>query len=94
MGSALHIQEPNLSGQLEVSPNPTTGKIQARIAGAKGKTVIKITDARGRQILQKQFTTNGEVYDFNADLSGHKPGLYLMQVNNKWVKASRKIILQ
>ncbi|HKK68105.1 MAG TPA: T9SS type A sorting domain-containing protein, partial [Bacteroidales bacterium] len=94
MGSALHIQEPNLSGQLEVSPNPTSGLIKARIAGAKGKTILSIIDAQGREILRKQFETNGEFYEFNADLSDHKPGLYLIQVNNKWVKASRKIILR
>ncbi len=94
MGSALHIQEPNLSGQLDVSPNPTSGAIKARIAGAKGKTILNIIDAQGREILRKQFETNGEVYEFNADLSDHKPGLYLIQVNNKWVKASRKIILR
>lgn len=75
---------------LTIYPNPTSGKIKLVLDQIpQNGTYLTVTDVTGRIIL-KQFIQNKEQW---IDLSGNKPGVYLVKTNLKDVKV-QKILLK
>ena len=71
-------------------PNPTDGMIIMDVPQDSGIT-LEVTDASGVPVFRKGFT-KGEVVV--ADLTGHKPGIYLMQAKTAIGRYVAKIILK
>lgn len=71
-------------------PNPTDGMIIMDVPQDSGIT-LEVTDASGVPVFRKGFT-KGEVVV--TDLTGHKPGIYLMQAKTAIGRYVAKIILK
>lgn len=82
----------NLSGQVSVYPNPTSGVLNLEIAGAvpNGNAFIEVSDVLGL-VVTVQRATNGLQ---QIDLTGWPHGLYTVQVHNGAQVTTRRITLQ
>ena len=81
---------------LQVSPNPTSGRllIQMPLAGNENKEVnIVFSDMMGKMILSKKYQLTGDLFKEELDLSSLAQGTYLLQVQTGDKLISRKIVL-
>ena len=81
---------------LQVSPNPTTGRllIQMPLFGDEGKEVnIVFSDMMGKLILSKKYQVTGDMFKEELELSALAQGTYLLQVQTGDKLISRKIVL-
>ena len=64
---------------IEVFPNPASNKLQVRLSGITGKTLIDLFDMTGKQVITTSTFTNNAV----IDLSKLAKGLYLIRITNQ-----------
>ena len=64
---------------IEVFPNPTSNKLQIRLSGISGKTLIELFDMTGKQVSTTRIAANNAV----IDLSKLAKGLYLIRITNQ-----------
>ena len=81
-----------LNGQVSVYPNPTSGLVNVKIAGAlpNGNAIIEVRDMLGR-VVTAQRATNGLQ---QLDLTGWPHGLYTVQMYNGTQVTKHRITLQ
>lgn len=82
----LGITDPNLSGDLLVYPNPTSGSITIEGLPAEG-SVIKVIDLNGRQLIS--FECLSEMTEIN--LEALAPGQYMIEVINNEQMITKRI---
>ena len=77
----------------KVYPNPTTGKFIIDIYNPENddKTIFQIIDLLGNTILLKEPDHSNR---YEADLSGYKPGMYIIRVMQGDKAGTKKIIKQ
>ncbi|QHT67189.1 T9SS type A sorting domain-containing protein [Rhodocytophaga rosea] len=82
-----------LSTLIKVYPNPTTGKISIILPADFGQEVeISVWDALGRNVMNKNLTTNSNQYKEVFDLSTEKSGVYLLKIQTSKGVTFRRII--
>ena len=82
----LGITDPNLSGDLLVYPNPTSGSITIEGLPAEG-SVINVIDLNGRQLIS--FECLSEMTEIN--LEALAPGQYMIEVINNEQMITKRI---
>ncbi|MBS1629275.1 MAG: T9SS type A sorting domain-containing protein [Bacteroidetes bacterium] len=75
---------PNIGSQVDMQlyPNPTSGKLQLRIQAAKvlQDVVLSVSDLNGRRVWYKQIHTLPQRYAEEIDLSGAPSGTYFVEI--------------
>jgi endonuclease I len=76
----LAVRGPGTAGQLELYPNPATGRVSLRLPGAATRSAtIEVLDALGRTV--RQFTAPvGEATAATLELAGLPAGLYAVRL--------------
>jgi len=87
--TAVGINE-NQSLLFDIYPNPSNGKIHVNFNKNINNIQLVVTDVRGKVIVNKKINQNENM----IDLSGNKPGIYFIRVNNKDNVYTGKIILK
>lgn len=89
----ISIQEIDISGEIQVYPNPAREYVHLQFGDISGAVDIRITDIQGRQILQKAGVAvpNSEI---PVDLSALKPGVYVMTVHRGETFGSFRLTVQ
>jgi hypothetical protein len=72
---------------LMVYPNPSEGIVHVNLPPDK-ISVLKVYDLTGRQVMTREATGL-----YQLDLSGRRPGLYLLQVHSEWGTEVVKVLL-
>lgn len=83
------IDNNSVLADLNVYPNPTKNVVNVEVANATEYS-ITISDMLGRTVITEK--AQGEKY--TIDLSGNRSGVYLMTIESKGVKTTKKIILE
>lgn len=88
--ASIGIQE-NLLGLLEITPNPSSGRIYLQLAeGVNNNSTISIRDLTGRLIMERSFNSYPAM---EVDIA-HK-GLYIVSLHEDGVlRGSSKLIIQ
>lgn len=71
------------SRAFEVFPNPARDQVSIRLRTAPGPVTIRLVDASGWEILQKQLTSGGGRLSTTIDIRKLKPGLYYILANDE-----------
>lgn len=71
--------ESRSNSDIVVYPNPAANKLNVVVKD--GYTWLRLVDVRGRVVLDKQATTSNS-QGIELDVSGFKPGMYLLHINN------------
>lgn len=81
--------------ELNVSPNPGTGKFTVRFNLAEtGPTDMRVIDINGQVVYEESLDNFGGRYHKEFDISGFAKGIYYMQVTQNGKSFSRKVITQ
>jgi hypothetical protein len=92
---ALSFGDPgfeNLDIDIQVFPNPTTGKLKMEIWNLNDPRVTAVIyNTNGAVVMYKEFSTTGQI---DIDLTGKVSGLYLMRVVADNREFLHKIVLQ
>ncbi len=83
------IDNNSVLADLNVYPNPTKNVVNVEVANATEYS-ITISDMLGRTVITEK--AQGEKH--TLDLSGNRSGVYLMTIESKGVKTTKKIILE
>ena len=94
-GSArLGSGEPEASGSLVVSPNPSEGQLRVRFATQLGVGYsLRIVDLQGRALQGWQVVGTGGEYDERVEITGSARGTVLVVLEGGGRKESRKVVL-
>jgi hypothetical protein len=78
---------------LQVSPNPTSGRLLIQMPLLDGNKEVNIvfSDMMGKMILSKKYQLTGNLFKEELDLSALAQGTYLLQVQTGDKLISRKI---
>lgn len=84
---------------MEISPNPTTGVFNLRVAGFEHQVLTTIFDATGRQVWQQRIGSEdlaGGQAQVTVDLSESRfsAGLYLVTVAGDGTVLTQRLIVQ
>ncbi len=82
----------NISNQLatmSVYPNPTTGMLNITLPSLSEKSVLKLHDIQGREIINKETNLTNE----SLNIGNLQEGVYLLTVENGTSKITKKIVL-
>jgi hypothetical protein len=85
----IEIAEKSTLLQVELYPNPTEDQVTISIPGNENKVSYQITDMNGRLFEQSHFTGSEAV----LDLSGNKPGIYILRMEVKGEVVTRRIVV-
>jgi hypothetical protein len=84
----------NQGVQLITLPNPSQGSFKFSINGMEDMVNLKVVNAIGKTVYQKEnIEVNGN-YNTTIDLSGHSNGIYYINIEGKNSTYFKKIILQ
>ncbi|WP_333667209.1 S8 family serine peptidase, partial [Flavobacterium sp.] len=85
---ALATPENELAN-VKVYPNPTKGIINISLPSALDKTLLKLHDIQGREILSKETNAANEV----INIENLQEGVYLLSIENGKNKTTKKVVL-
>lgn len=78
-----------------VSPNPNNGKFSVTVQGdEKEKTTISITDASGKQLLNKTVKGEKGKLDTAIDLTNEKAGVYIITITQGKKMTQKKVVIE
>jgi hypothetical protein len=81
---------------LEVSliSNPVTGRIEYKINSSKGgKTEISLMNISGQKFVQQSVLLNEGVHNYSIEVTGFKPGMYILSVADRETVKNCKVII-
>jgi hypothetical protein len=91
---ALGINEPELSSNITISPNPNQGKFTLQLNNLKTPMAeVTVSDLLGRVVLQQDLKATGNQISQEITLPETK-GMYLLQVKAGEQISTRKIIVE
>jgi hypothetical protein len=70
----------------EVFPNPAQDQVYIQLQHAPGPVTIRVVDAGGREVLQKQLSLSGGSLSTMIDIRKLQPGIYYILANNEKLK--------
>lgn len=76
---SVTIEKSSNELNVEVFPNPASNKLQVRLSGITGKTLIELFDMTGKQVITTNVGTNNAI----IDLSKLTKGFYLIRITNQ-----------
>jgi hypothetical protein len=74
------------SRTFEVFPNPARDQVHIQLRAAPGPVTIRVVDASGREVLQKQLTSVGGSLSTTQDIRKLTPGLYFIKAGAEKLK--------
>lgn len=92
--STTAIGGENLSYNLSVYPNPTSGKFVLELSGKSKSVTISLVDVLGRIVLSKGSIELVNTTQVSFDITGMKPGVYMLVVETGLVKEMRRVVLK
>jgi len=85
----LSIEPRAIASGLQISPNPSSGMVQVNYeqASALNGVQVRVIDLQGRPVFTQSYSTQGNRFNQNIDLSNLSSGTYALQVQvqNQWV---------
>jgi hypothetical protein len=85
----LAIEPSAIISGLQISPNPSSGMVQVNYeqASALNGVQVRVIDLQGRPVFTQSYSTQGNRFNQNIDLSYLSSGTYALQVQvqNQWV---------
>jgi len=87
--SGVGIETAEMSDNLMVYPNPTTGMITIQLNGQVSNAKLFISDMMGRVVFQKVIREIKE----SLDLTSLSPGIYELQINNENKTIHQRIVI-
>lgn len=79
---------------LNYYPNPNSGKFTLAFQSDKKPTEIKITNVDGKEVYAERLQSFEGSYNKEIDLSGQKPGIYLLQIIQGKRAMNKKIVIE
>ena len=80
------------SKALKIYPNPTSTHLSLNLRGVKNNIcLVQVLDISGKSLLNKQMNL---IWDNQLQLSGLKPGMYLISVQAKNQRFVEKFIIK
>ncbi|MEB3800384.1 M4 family metallopeptidase [Flavobacterium columnare] len=76
----------------EISPNPSNGKFDITLSTDQ-EVKVKIFDLGGRNVFERKYEVKGSVFNNEIDLSNISSGVYILNIESKNKKESRRIII-
>ncbi len=84
------IENNNVSGDMNIYPNPTNGQITIELNNTDSEGQLKVFDMLGNVVLIKQLNNNKTV----VNLTGRSKGIYFINIETNTETLVRKVILQ
>ncbi|POR20748.1 hypothetical protein BWK58_13605 [Flavobacterium columnare] len=84
--------ETNNFDKFEIFPNPSNGKFAITLSTDQ-EVKIQIYDLGGRNVFEKKYEVNGSEFNNEIDLSNISSGVYILNIESKNKKESRRIIV-
>jgi hypothetical protein len=84
------------ANQVNIYPNPTTGKFIVKFNSGVQVTDLKvtITNVTGQLVSQDNYKINAHEFSKELDMSDAAKGVYFVEMNADGVKSVRKLVLQ
>jgi hypothetical protein len=83
-----------ISNSLEVYPNPSKGVFNLIVSyPIAGTADVTVSDLNGRSLFTKHQYVSVDSNRIRIDLSGYKPGIYLLSVLISGSKMNKKLVL-
>lgn len=83
-----------LERSVQLSPNPANGSVQLTLKGYTGKVSLRLTDAQGRIVWQRQVQPTGAPFIQELDVAGFTAGLYLLTaVDEKGNRQAGRLVI-
>lgn len=82
----------NLTGNLSVYPNPTTGNVNVEFKGINGQTTIVVMSVLGQEVYNK--TISNPAGRYTIDLSANESGTYIVRIVTEKGVSTQRIIKQ
>lgn len=90
----LNTSEFNFASEVVLFPNPNQGSFNLKLNSTNSNNIdVEVFDLRGRSVYKKLYPNTGSSFDESINLSGVKAGLYLVNIKDGNLKASKKIIV-
>ena len=80
--------------ELNYFPNPNSGKFTLAFQSTKKPTEIRITGIDGKEVYSENLDSFEGSYNREIDLSGQKPGVYLLQILQGKKAINKKIVIE
>ncbi len=87
----LGVTNNNLNSQLNVFPNPSSGKFNLNYSGTEQITSVKIYDITGKLIYSENLLDIKNTMEFNISLSS---GMFLLEVKTETQQTTKKLVIK
>ncbi|WP_372950818.1 T9SS type A sorting domain-containing protein [Mariniphaga sp.] len=82
------------SGEISIFPNPASNRLYVRLSNQNGqKTILRLYNLQGQLLRDKNYNSI-ENSMLQMDLKGLVPGIYFLNLENKQLNLTRKVIIQ
>jgi len=94
-GARMAIEEEQLSQEMSVFPNPSTGIVNLRYVAEKaGKVNLQVIALSGMVLQQKEEQAVKGQNNFSLDLSADNVGFYLVRLQNESKSSTQKVLIK
>jgi hypothetical protein len=77
---------------IQVSPNPTRGKLTISLSNDKLMESIEVIDLQGKAVISQEFTSNQNAIKLN--LAEQKQGVYFVRVYSEGLVGTKCIVIE
>ncbi len=88
----LSVGAPSSSGEIELYPNPSDGRLKGRLQGVNHRIELVVRDASGRPVQKERIDAGRS--RFHIDLSHLESGLYFVRVLMEDGAVTKKVMLR
>ncbi len=89
---ATSTRESIISGKgLTLSPNPASGNVVVQMDKPVSSAIVSLEDLSGTTVYERSFTSTDQM---QLDLTGRKPGVYILKVNAGKEVLVKKLVVQ
>jgi hypothetical protein len=80
---------------VSVFPVPASGRLNIVLSGLSGTLQLRLVNINGQQVKYKEvITTHAQEQQFSLDISGVKPGVYILKIIEGNQMVQRKVVVQ
>jgi hypothetical protein len=91
---ALALNE-NSFENFAIWPNPSNGSINLALTPfSNGEIEVYLYDIRGSLVYNKEFETNGSLFEKALTFNGLNTGIYFIKVSNNGISKTTKLIIK
>lgn len=78
-----------------VWPNPSNGSINLQLTPSSSDNIeVSLYDIRGSLVYNKEFETNGSIFEKSLTFNGLNTGIYFIKVSNNGINKTTKLIIK